>query len=188
MYATPTELKGHRVRLTQNDKTEVYGILKGITSEKIWIEEVGVPTSEIENIEAAPLFCSNCHASVFRLFAADGASVVNRTEGLCADCYRAVAARRPAHQEPCVVCGAPGIRNPRSRKKEFLCVTHHAGTGEGLAVHPSVPVIAECTTEDVTSDKHEWGQVRGARFRCIRCQRAEKWDAELLAERNRDRF
>lgn len=187
MHDTATQLKGQRVKVRQTDATELYGVLKGVTSEKIWVEEVGIPIPEIADIEAAPLFCSNCHRSTFRLFDEAGAPLVARTDGLCADCYRAVAARRPAHQEPCVVCGAPGIRNPRSREKEFLCVTHHAETGRGLAVHPSVPVIAECATEDVTSDKHEWTQVRGARFRCIRCRRAEKWDSELLAQMMKNR-
>lgn len=188
MQATATELKGQRVKLTQTDDTEVYGVLRGVTSEKIWINEVGIPVGDIAGIEPAPLVCSNCHRSVLRLFAETGEPLVARTDGFCADCYRRAAARRPAHQEPCVVCGAPGIRNPNSREKEFLCVVHHAKTGRGLAVHPSVPVIAECSTEDVTSDKHVWGQVRGSRFRCIRCKRAEKWDPELLAEMMKDQL
>lgn len=186
--ATPAELKGQRVKLTKNDDTTIFGLLKGVTSEKIWIEETGVPVQDISSVEAAPLFCSRCHRPALRLFDAEGTALDGRTDGLCAACYRAEAHRRPAHQEPCVKCGAPGIRNPRSREKEFLCVVHHAETGRGLAVHPSVPVIAVCATEDVASDKHEWQQVRGARFRCTRCRRAEKWDPELLAERMRDRL
>lgn len=168
-------LKTRRVRVLLTGDHEVTGILKGVTSEKLWINEDGYAVTSVVSIAPAPLFCSACGTSVNRL-----------TDDMCASCYRISARDKSAPVMSCENCGKPGaVRNPRTRRMEFLCVTCHAGTGEGLLVHPGAPVVADCTTEDVTSDKHEWGHVRGIRFRCVRCRRAEKFDSDLLAELRR---
>lgn len=181
MQATISELKGQRVQVTfLGDDENLTGVLEGVTSETLFLRGVpaGITRTDVADVTPAPLFCANCARSAFRLF-----------DELCADCYRAEAAQAPKSAEPCEVCGAPGVRNMKVRRLQFLCAEHHAETGDGLLVHPSAAAtIAACATEDVDSPMHEWGQVRGARFRCIRCKRAEKWDSELLAEMMKDRL
>lgn len=176
--STLEPLRNTRVRVVLADESEIFGVLRGITDERLFVDEEPVTRADITEISAAPLYCSSCGDSVFRVF-----------DGLCASCTREIAKRRPRPVEACEVCGeTPAFRSPSAGgKKPFLCINHHAEAGT-LKVHPSVPVMAECAYEDVKSEKHEWGQVRGARFRCIRCKRAEKWDPGLLAELMKDQF
>lgn len=168
--------RGKRIRITFHDGETHSGQLEGATAELIYFagEGGGVTRTEIQRIELAPLVCAVCGRETNRLF-----------EDMCADDYRAAAQRKPMPREPCAVCGAAGIREPGTN--DFLCAQHHAEAGNKLRMnHSASNVLAECYTEDVNSSKHEWGQVRGARFRCVRCQTAEKWAPELLKElRNR---
>lgn len=168
---TPRELLNRRVKVSfTDDRDAVYGTLSGLGDEQLRLagDIHGIPLAEVNTIEHAPLFCAACGVSTLRLF-----------DEICASCYRTEAAKRPTPQEPCEVCGAPGIREPGT--DQFMCTTHHAEAGHALRIGAGQSaILAECATEDVTSDKHEWGQVRGARFRCIRCRQAEKWDSELL--------
>ena len=172
---TITDLKGKRVRVVTSGPTHT-GVLQGVTDNLLWLagESEGILRSTVALVAAAPLYCSGCEGETNVLH-----------DDLCASCYRNAAAKQPAHREPCSRegCDKPGIRNPRSGGAgEFLCVLHHAESGQGLAVHPAhADVIAECATEDVSSDKHEWQQVKGSRFRCVRCRTAEKFDSSLLA-------
>jgi hypothetical protein len=175
--STLEPLRNTRVRVEKIDSSEIFGVLRGITDEKIFINEEPILRAEIDKVDPAMLVCSNCHRAQNRL-ASDG--------NLCASCYREEAKRQPAFQEPCAVCGRPGVRNIRKRNSEFLCAQHHAEAGSDLVIHPAAGgLLASCATDDVTSDRHEWGQVRGARFRCVRCKKAEKYDPELLAELDR---
>lgn len=175
MLTTTDELRenrGRRVRVTFHDDSSHEAVLEGATAEKIFFagESQGVDRDQIAAIQPVTLTCSRCHRNVTRLF-----------DGLCADDFREDARRKPVPREPCAVCGAAGIREPGTN--EFLCAQHHAEAGNKLRMnHSASNVLAECYTDDVNSSRHEWGQVRGARFRCVRCQTAEKWDPELLKE------
>jgi hypothetical protein len=165
-------MRGSRVTVTRLDGSEIVGVLQGLTADTCWVDLTGVPLDQVEKFELTPLFCSNCLGPTITLF-----------DELCAGCYRKAARLKPTPQEPCEQgCGRAGVRNPGT--DEFLCPTHHAEAGNRLQLHgEAINLIAECYTDDVTSNRHEWGQVRGARFRCIRCRKAEKWDTELLRER-----
>jgi hypothetical protein len=166
------DLRGKRIKIQRIDGDAPTGVLRGITPDALWLDETKIWTSEIQSVSEAPLHCANCGANVLKLF-----------DGYCASCYREAAKKQPRPVEECEVCGAkPAFRSPSAGgDMPFLCTIHHAERGT-LKVHPANPVMADCTTEDVSSPKHEWQQVRGARFRCIRCLRAEKWDTELLAD------
>lgn len=169
--------RGKRIRITFHDGESHTGQLEGATAEMIYFagEGGGVIRTEIQSIELAPLVCSVCGRETNRLF-----------EDMCADDYRKAAQRRPTPQEPCEICGDPGIRAPGDNR--FLCVTHHADAGNKLRLTPGTSaVIATCATEDVESPNHDWRQVRGARFRCVRCLTAEKWDPALLKDLQSER-
>lgn len=173
MDLTPTIslLRDKRVRVLMNDTTEKFGVLRGITSERLFIGEDPVQLEDVLLVDPAPLTCANC-----------GDDVVKLTDGLCASCYREAAKRRPKPIEACEECGRkPAFRSPSSGAMPFLCTDCHAKRGT-LKMHPAVPTVAECLYEDVTSPMHQWQQIRGARFRCIRCKRAEKYDPALLTE------
>lgn len=178
---TIKDLKQQRVKVTlsaaDGQQGDHFGVLRGVTSEKIWIDDRPFPVEQVLDVEAAPLYCANCGKSTMLLH-----------DGVCASCYREGARQKQAHQEPCEVCGSPGIRDVKNRSSSrFLCAVHHAESGNGLAVHPFRGPVAPCATQNVDSPLHEWAQVRGARFRCIRCKKAEKWDSELLAQIMRSR-
>lgn len=170
---TMRELIGQRVKITFIGAGDhLYGTLSGVGEEALRLagQIGGITLTDVDTVEPAPIYCESCGKSALQLF-----------DSLCASCYRQEAARRPTPQEPCGVCGGPGVRQPGT--DVFLCTTHHAEAGNTLRIGAGQSaVLAECATEDVTSPKHEWGQVRGARFRCIRCRNAEKWDSELLAQ------
>lgn len=54
----------------------------------------------------------------------------------CAECIRK-RAKTVNRTTPCDKCGAPGAwRNPRTRRDEFLCPTHHAESGDGVIQNP----------------------------------------------------
>jgi hypothetical protein len=178
---TTRSLRGQRVRVTKHTadgQDAVYGVLQGATGKTIWV--AGLPI----DVEAAPLMCSTCHRTATRLFVDDGRpTAVDGGPGVCAECYRKLAARRPASQEPCETpgCGGPGIRNPGT--DVFLCTRCHAQAKSHLVLHGGANVVlAQCATEDVSSPWHVWERVRGARFRCVRCRTAEKYDPGLLKE------
>lgn len=180
--ATLSQLRGQRVCVVTRAETgqaKIYGVLKGVNTKTIWLGDVPIDLDLAVSVEAAPLVCSSCHREANRLFADDGWPILINVPGLCAECYRKLAARRPPVQEPCEVCGGPGVRNPGT--DQFLCTRHHAQSGSHLVLHGGAnAVLAECATEDVSSPKHVWASVRGARFRCIRCRSVEKHDPELL--------
>lgn len=180
MYATlntTEELRAHRgkrVRITFHDGDTHTGVLDGVTSEQIFFagEGGGVIRTEIRSIQLAPLVCSVCGRETNRLF-----------DNMCADDYRRTAARRPPVREVCDEdeCDAPGTLIPGTSL--FLCAHHQAQSGRSVRLPSgSAEVRADCALEDVSSSKHVWRQARGARFRCIRCRTAEKWDPALLKE------
>lgn len=171
-------LRGKRVTITFHDDETHTGVLEGATSELLYFtgEGGGVIRTEIREIALDPLVCSACGRESNRLF-----------EGLCADDFRSNARRQAIPREPCAVCGDAGIRNPGS--DVFLCTRHHAEAGNSLRIAVgSSAALADCLTEDVSSPKHDWKQVRGgARFRCVRCRTAEKYDPDLLKQIMRER-
>lgn len=161
-------LRNKRVTVTDRAGRSFTGQLRGITPDTVWVAEQPVPRRAITAVEHSPLYCATCGQESLTLY-----------DGLCAADTRKNARTQPIVREPCEVCGEAGIRNPGTN--QFLCMQHHAEAGNHLKLTVgNTPALASCLTEDVSSPNHEWEQVRGARFRCIRCQRAEKYDVSLL--------
>lgn len=167
---SPELLRNKRVTVTDTKGNAVTGQLRGITPDLLWLDEQPVPRQSIAELKHDPQYCARCGEEAFRLF-----------DGLCAADTRKLAKTLPPVREPCEVCGAAAIRNPGT--DEFLCMNHHAERGNRVQLSTGDSgAMASCRTEDVSSPLHEWGQVRGARFRCIRCHYAEKYDVDLLKQ------
>lgn len=172
MPVTPDieELRNKRVTITETDGATHTGQLRGITPTTYWLGEVPVSREKVSSVQHDPQYCSACGTESLRLF-----------NGLCATDTRKLAKTLPPVREPCEVCGDAAVRNPGTN--EFLCMIHHAERGNAVRLSTGDSgAMASCRTEDVSSSLHEWGQVRGARFRCIRCHSAEKYDPDLLKQ------
>lgn len=68
----------------------------------------------------------------------------DETLGLaCPECIRA-RAKLVQRTTPCDECGRPGAwRNPRTRRNEYLCGSHHVASGDGVLLNVWFPRVSK---------------------------------------------
>jgi hypothetical protein len=126
---TTRSLRGQRVRVTKHTadgQDAVYGVLQGATGKTIWVAGLPIELDLVIDVEAAPLMCSTCHRTATRLFVDDGRpTAVDGGPGVCAECYRKLAARRypeSGHGRLLVhALSRPSEESPRPARRSQRC-------------------------------------------------------------------
>lgn len=153
-----------RVILTQPDGTSIVGIAQGVNAQgDVMIMYDGTHVREYvhcESLTLAQYTCERCRATTNTIF-----------DDLCASCARDKIKATPFAGTPCDGCGRNGaVRNPKTKKNEYFCVSCHGERGEELMMTGGMSgLLSSCAHLRLEHPEHEFIRVRGTRYRCRRC-------------------